>query len=138
MILHPMAMVEIGVVCRERRMMMRFPHDGGYDDEYENIRKVDRRALSTGDSLFRVERDRESDWIMLVIYYQQAWQFAQDQRGPGERLRWAARAEALADAIRHHMLCANNPKAFDHWHARQSEASHLIQALLASLQSEMD
>lgn len=75
---------------------------------------------------------------MLVIYYQQAWQFGQDHRGAGERLRWAAQSEALANAICHHMLCANNPKAFDHWDARQSEALHLIQALLVSLQSEID
>ena len=75
---------------------------------------------------------------MLVIYYQNAWDFAQKHQCVGERLRWAARAETLADVIRHHMLRANNPKAFDYWHARQSEASHLIRALLVSLQPEMD
>ncbi|MDR4485359.1 MAG: hypothetical protein R3B95_19530 [Nitrospirales bacterium] len=117
---------------------MRFPRDKGFDDEYTKRRKVDQDAMWAGNDAFRGEGDQEREWIMLAIYYQQAWQFAQDHRSIGDRLRWAARAEALADAIRHHMLCENNPKAFDHWHARQSEASYLIQALLVSWRSEID
>lgn len=117
---------------------MRFSREAGFDDEYTKRRKVDQGVPSTGNDAFRVEGDRESEWIMLTVYYQQAWQFAQDYRSNGDRLRWAARAEALADAIRHHMLCVNNPIAFDHWHARQSEASSLIQALLVSWKSEID
>lgn len=117
---------------------MRFPRDAGFDDEFTKRRNVAQNAPSTVNDTVRVEGDQGSEWIMLAIYYQQAWQFAQDHRSIVDRLRWAARAEALADALRHHMLCADNPKAFDHWHARQSEALHLIQALMDSLQPEVD
>lgn len=119
---------------------MRFPQNAGYDDEYVKRKKVGQGSPSTRYDTARLEHDGESgnEWIVFVIYYQQAWEFAQCHESMGERLRWAARAETLADALGHHMLCANNLKAFELWNARQSEASHLIQALLASLKSEID
>ncbi len=117
---------------------MRVPQNAGYDDEYVKRKKVEQSSPSTTYNALPFERDGESEWMVFVIYYQQAWEFAQSHRNIGERLRWAARAEALADVIGHHVLCANNPKAFEHWNARQSEASHLIQALLVSLQPETD
>ena len=119
---------------------MRYPQNVGYDDEYVKRRMVGQSSPSTKYDPLRFERDREreSEWMVFIIYYQQAWEFAQNHRTIRERLRWAARAEALADVIGHHMLGANNPKAFDYWHARQSEASHLIRALLAFLQPEID
>ncbi len=119
---------------------MKFPQNAGYDDEYVKRKKVGQRSPSTRYNTMRLERDgeSESEWIVFVIYYQQAWEFAQNHQSIGERLRWAARAEALADAIGHHMLCTNNPKAFDYWSARQSEAWHFVQAILVSLQSEID
>ena len=112
---------------------MRFPQNAGYDDEYVKRKKDGQGPPSTKYDTWRFERDGESDWVSFVIYYQQAWEFAQSHRSVGERLRWAARAETLADVILHHMLCANDPKAVDHWHARQSEASHLVRALLVSM-----
>ena len=117
---------------------MRFPQNAGYDDEYVKGKKVGQGSPSTTHNALRFECDGASDWMVFVIYYQQAWEFAQKHRSIGERLRWAARAEALADVISHHILCAKNPKAFAYWHARQSEASHLIRALLVSLQPEID
>ena len=119
---------------------MRFPQNAGFDDEYVKRKKVGQESQPTRfDTLpIEPEGESESEWIVLVIYFQQAWEFAQNNQIIGERLRWAARAEALADVISHHMLCVNNPKAFDHWNTRQSEASHLIKALLVSLQSEND
>ena len=119
---------------------MRFPQNAGYDDEYVKRKKVEQDSPSTKHDTWCFERDgeSESEWMVFVIYYQQAWEFAQNHQSIGKRLRWAARAEALADVIGHHMLCANNPKAFEHWNARQSEASHLIQALQVSLQPDSD
>ncbi len=119
---------------------MRFPQNAGYDDEYVKKKKAGQGSPPTRLDTLPLERDGElgSEWIVFVIYYQQAWEFAQDHQNIGQRLRWTARAEALADTIGHHMLCTNKPTAFDYWNARQSEAWHLIQALLVSLQSEID
>ncbi len=117
----------------ERRRIVRFPQNAGYDDEYVKRKNVGQGSTSTKYDAWRFERDIGSDWVTFVVYYQQAWEFAQNHRTVGERLRWASRAETLADVILHHMLCANKPKAVDYWIARQSEASHLIRALLASM-----
>ncbi len=119
---------------------MRFLQNAGYDDEYVKRKKVGQDSPTTRFNSLPMERDQdsESEWIVFAIYYQQAWEFAQNQRNTGERLRWAARAETLADVIGHHMLCANHHTAFNYWNARQSEASHFIQALQVSLQSEVD
>ena len=114
---------------------MTFPQNVGYDDEYVKRNKIWQGSRSTKDNPWLFEHDGESGWISLFIYYQQAWELAQKHQSVGERLRWAARAETLADIICHQMLCANDPKAVDHWQARQSEASHLIRALLISLKS---
>ncbi len=117
---------------------MRIPQNAGYDDEYVKQKMVGQESPSPKSDRVHFERDGESEWMIFVIYYQQAWEFAQNHRTIGERLRWAARAEAFADLIGHHMLSAKNPKAFDYWNARQSEASSLIQALLVSLHPETD
>ena len=112
-----------------------FPQNAGYDDEYVKRNKIGQGSASTKNEGWPFERDGEIAWISLFINYQQAWELAQKHQSVGERLRWAARAETLADIICHQMLCADNPKAVDHWHARQSEASHLIRALLISLKT---
>ena len=135
-----LAQSKLGYFLLERRGIVRFLQNAGYDDEYVKRKKLGQDSPTTRFNTLPMECDgeRESEWIVFAIYYQQAWEFSQNHRSIGERLRWAARAETLADVIGHHMLCNNHLKAFNYWNARQSEASHFIQALQVSLQSEID
>ena len=64
---------------------MKFLRNAGYDDEYVKRKKVGKDSPSTKSNAWRFERDGESEWMGLVIYYQQAWEFAQNHQRLGER-----------------------------------------------------